>query len=292
MTEDDSAYPGNSLSIAVWVTILFVFGTDHLWLGTTGQMWFISQLLVVTFTLFACIFAICRFSPFIVGAALGLGMLCRPNIFPVWFCLLGIWLFQQRPFPQIPWKKAFFWCLKSGVPIVVSVFLLLLYNKVRFDSWLDFGYVSINGADWILESVREYGMFHPHFFRTNARVMLYELPVIDLSGERFFFQPHVSGYSIFLMTPPLIYIFRSFRKNWYSIGAWASVVISAALLLLYHNTGAEQIGYRYLLDISAPLSLLVTDGLRGKVSVLFKVLTVFAIVLSYVGIYWWYLGRV
>ena len=114
----------------------------------------------------------------------------------------------------------------------------------------------------------------------------------DFSGERFFFQPHTAGYSIFLMTPPLIYVFRSFRKNWFAAGAWASVLLSVGLLLLYHNTGAEQIGYRYLLDIAAPLSLLTADGMRGKVSIFFKVLTVFAILMSFLGIYWWYLGRV
>ena len=289
---DDLSYPGRSLSAAVWVTILFMFGTDHFWLGTTGQMWFISQLLVVTFTLLACICVICRFSPVWSGISLALGMLCRPNIFPVWLCLLGIWLHQEHSFPRLDWKKTIVWCLKSGIPVVLSVGLTLLYNKLRFDSWMDFGYVTINGADWILDSVQQYGMFHPHFFATNVDVMLFGLPELDFSCERFFFQPHVGGYSIFLMTPPLIYLFRSFRKTWFSCGAWASVIISVALLLLYHNTGAEQIGYRYILDITAPLALLMGAGMRGKVSLLFKILTSFAIILSFTAIYWWYLGRV
>ena len=289
---DGFSYPGNSASIAAWVCILFIFGTDHLWLGTTGQMWFISQLLVVTFTLFACICVCCRFSPVLAGFSLGLGMLCRPNIFPVWLCLLGIYLHQEREFPRLDWKRTFIWCLKSGLPVVFSVALLLLYNKVRFNDWMDFGYVTINGADWILDAVQRYGMFHPHFLKINATVMFWDLPELDLSGERFFFQPHVSGYSIFLMAPSLIYVFRAVRKNWFSFGAWTSVVLSVALLLLYHNTGAEQIGYRYLLDITAPLALISADGLRGRVTVLYKVLTVFAILLSFIAIYWWYLGRV
>ena len=283
---------GNCRSVCCWVTLLFIFGTDHLWLGTTGQMWFVSQMLVVTFTLLGCIFVICRFSPVFAGIALGLGMLCRPNIFPVWLCMLGLWLHQQDEFPHIPWKKTFFWCLKSGVPAVIAAGLLLLYNKLRFDDWMDFGYVTINGADWILDAVREYGMFHPHFIGINARVMLWGLPELDFSGERFFFQPHPAGYSVFLMTPPLIWAFRAFRKNWAAAGSWAAVLLGVGLLLLYHNTGAEQIGYRYILDLSAPFALLTADGLRGKVSGLFKLLTVFAVVLSFVGIWWWYLGRI
>ena len=77
---------------------------------------------------------------------LGLGVLSRPNIFPVWFCLLGLWLHQQSVFPRIKWKETFFWCLKSGIPVAAAVGLLLFYNKVRFDDWMDFGYVTINGA--------------------------------------------------------------------------------------------------------------------------------------------------
>ena len=288
----DDAYPGNSLAVSVWVTVLFVFGTDHLWLGTTGQMWFISQMLVITFTLLACIFVICGFSPVLAGTALGMGVLCRPNIFPVYLCMLGLQLGREREFPRFDLKRTVVWCLKSGIPVVIAVGLLLLYNKMRFDDWMDFGYVTINGADWILESVRQYGMFHPHFLKTNADVMLFGLPRLDFSGERFFFYPYVAGYSIFLMTPPLIYAFRSFGRNWFSAGAWASVLLSVGLLLLYHNTGAEQIGYRYILDVSAPLALMVADGMKGKVSPLFRILTVFAVVLSFIAVYWWYLGRV
>lgn len=290
---DDSAYPPNSLNIAGWVTVLFIFGTDHLWLGTTGQMWFISQLLVVCFTILAFLCVLCRFPPVWAGISLGLGMLCRPNIFPIWLCLLGLWLFlENNGFPGFHLKRTVRWSLISAAPVIFSVLLQLLYNKLRFDSWTDFGYVTINGADWILRSVQEYGMFHPHFIKTNAEVMLFGLPELDFSGSRFFFQPHVSGYSIFLMTPPLIYVFRSFRKNWFMVGAWASVFLSIGMLLLYHNTGAEQIGYRYLLDILMPLSLLTADGLRGKVSLFCKLLTVFAVMLSFTAVYWWYLGRV
>lgn len=288
----ESGYPGHSLAVSIWVTVLFVFGTDLFWLATTGQMWFISQLVVTLFTLSAAVCTLRAGSPVLIGVLLGCAVLSRPNVCTVYLLLLGIWLWQQSRFPAIPWKKMIVWGLKSGIPVVICVGLLLLYNKLRFDDWMDFGYVTINGADWILESVQEWGMFNPHFIKTNAHVMLFGLPRLGFSGERFFFYPYVSGYSIFLMTPPLIYAFRSVKKGWFSVGAWLSVLVTVGLLLMYHNTGAEQIGYRYILDAAAPLILMTADGARGKVSPLFKVLTVFAVCLSFVAIYWWYLGRV
>lgn len=280
------------LSGCIWLTVSFIFGSDHLWLATTGQMWFISQVLVIGFTLLAALLTVCKKSPVLIGIMLGCGVLCRPNIFPVYLCLLGIYLWQQHDFPKLDFGKAFVWCLKSGIPVVISVGLLLYYNFIRFEDPMDFGYVTINGADWILESVQQYGMFHPHFIPVNLQTMLLLLPRLDFSGSRFWFYPYVAGYSIFLMSPCLVYAFRDLKKNWWIIGSGASVLLTVALLVCYHNTGAEQIGYRYILDASAPLLLLVGKGMKGKSDPLFKVLTCFAVLLAFVSIHWWYLGRI
>jgi hypothetical protein len=70
------------------------------------------------------------------------------------------------------------------------------------------------------------------------------------------------GYSIFFMTPPLIFIFRNLRKNWWNVGAWISILVSLSLLLMYHNTGAETIGYRYMMDFILPA--VFPDGARNR----------------------------
>ncbi len=280
-----------TLNGSIWLTIAFIFGSDHFWLATTGQMWFISQLLTVTFTVLAVLSVIEKKSPWLAGAMLGLGVLSRPNICTVYLCMVGIYLWQETDFPQIDWKRAIGWCLRSGIPVCIAVFFLLFYNKVRFDDWMDFGYVTINGADWILDSVTQYGMFHPHFLKINTDVMLFGVPRLDFSGKRFFFDPYVSGYSIFLMSPTLFYTFRNLKKNRWVIGCWASVLVTLGLLLMYHNTGAEQVGYRYILDAAAPLLLLVGNGIKEKPSWVFKAMSVFSILLAFLSIYWWYIGR-
>lgn len=281
-----------SLSVSIWITIIFIFGTDHFWLSTTGQMWFVSQILTVTFTILACIAAIQNHSGFLVGSFLGLAILSRPNVFTIFLCVLGIYLWNQNQYSlKLDLRKSLIWCIKAGVPVLISVFVLLYYNYLRFDNWLDFGYVTINGADWILEAVTKYGMFHPHFFKTNLDIMLFRLPRFDFSGERYFFYPYVAGYSIFFMTPALFFMFFNLRKNWWIIGSWTSVLLTVGLLLFYHNTGAEQVGYRYILDASAPIILLMANGTRNKASLLLKFFALFSICLSFISIYWWYLGR-
>jgi hypothetical protein len=275
-----------------WLTLLFAVGTNHGWLALIGQMWFVSQLFTILMTALAVLSAIAGWSGWLTGAFFGLALLARPNVFPIALLLLGIRLWQTAPFPKIIWRDAISWSLKAAIPACLAVFLLLYYNYVRFEDWFDFGYVTIHGAPWILEAVQTYGMFHPHFFQTNLNVMLFKLPRLDFSGERFFFQPGISGFSIFAMTPPLICLYRSFRRNWWGIGAWLSVLLTLLLLLFYHNTGAEQVGYRYLMDAIVPIMLLLGLATGEKSSWMFKFLTVLGILINMLSIHWWFLGRV
>jgi len=86
-------------------------------------------------------------------------------------------------------------------------------------------------------------------------------------------------------------LFRRFRKNWWVIGAWASVILTILLLLFYHNTGAEQVGYRYLLDAIVPIMLLMGLGVDRKVNWFFKVLAMIGIAVNLLSVYWWFIAR-
>ena len=189
-------------------------------------------------------------------------------------------------------RKTIFWCLKSGFVVCLFVFFLFLYNKLRFDNWTDFGYTTINGASEIVEAAEIYGMFNIHFLPLNAKVMFTLLPRICTTGERFWFYPYVVGYSMFLMAPYLIYAFRCIGKKPWIIGSWISVIFIVVMLLFYHNTGAEQFGYRYILDAAAPLVLLIGYGLKNWDDFIFKFFIVFSVCEQFVGMYWWYLGRI
>ena len=279
------------LSANLWITAVFALGTNHIWLATIGQMWFVSQLVTILFVSLACLSAIEGWSGWFSGLFLGLGILARPNVFPIAIFLAGIYLWQQADFPQIPWKRLIIWGFSAAVPVVVSVGILLYYNYIRFEDWFDFGYVTINGADWILEAVQKYGMFNFHFFWNNLDVMIFRRPRLDFSGERFFFQPGISGFSIFIMTPPFIYLSRRMKKDWWMIGAWLSVFLTVGLLLCYHNTGAEQVGYRYIMDTILPILLIIGVGVGKKPSLLFRILAVFGVIINSLSIYWWYIGR-
>ena len=254
-------------------------------------MWFISQVLTVTFCELAVLSVLSEKSPFLTGSMLGLAILARPNVFALYPFLLGIFCYIEKEKQKIRWPQLFRWAISSAVPIVISVFLLLYYNFLRFNNWFDFGYITIHGASWIISAVKEYGMFHPHFLKTNVSVMLFRIPQISVNSSGLDFNPGILGYSIFFMTPPLFFIFRKLRKNWWNLGAWISIIVSLSLLLMYHNTGAEQIGYRYIMDFILPLFFLMAQGIGKKTSLVLIVCAIAAIMINAESIYWWFLGR-
>lgn len=282
--------PDNQSGI-LWVTVIFAVGTNHWWLSILGQMWFISQVLTVTFCELAVLSVLSEKSPFLTGSMLGLAILARPNVFALYPFLLGIFCYIEKEKQKIRWPQLFRWAISSAVPIVISVFLLLYYNFLRFNNWFDFGYITIHGASWIISAVKEYGMFHPHFLKTNVSVMLFRIPQISVNSSGLDFNPGILGYSIFFMTPPLFFIFRKLRKNWWNLGAWISIIVSLSLLLMYHNTGAEQIGYRYIMDFILPLFFLMAQGIGKKTSLVLIVCAIAAIMINAESIYWWFLGR-
>jgi len=154
----------------------------------------------------------------------------------------------------------------SKFPVIAG---LLYYNFIRFNDWLYFGYVTISSAEWLMEAVRTYGMFNVHFVPENFYAMFVKLPRIQLSDGCFYFSPTREGISILATTPAIIYIFRRFKLNWWTVGAWTSIILSIGLLLFYHNTGSWQLGYRYLLDFILPVLLLIGLGIGKRPSRVF-----------------------
>jgi len=271
------------------ITTLFAFGTSHWWLSMMGMMWFVSQLLTLTFSALAVLGALHRKSPWWVGLCLGLSMLSRPNVFTLWPLLAGIALyFFYQEDGKFNFLRSMKWAVQSAIPIGLAGVLLLYYNYIRFGDFTDFGYVTINSAEWLMSAVKTYGIFNSHFLPINAKMMFLKRPYISFTDLCFYYSPSRDGVSILSMSPAIIYLFRRFKFNIWTAGAWISVILSIVLLLFYHNTGAAQLGYRYLMDFILPVLLLLGIGIGRISSWLFKALVVLSIASYALGIIWWF----
>jgi hypothetical protein len=274
----------------LWLTGVFALGTTHWWLSIMGRMWFLSQVLSVMLITLAVLAVLKKASPWAVGLFLGLAVLSRPNAFALWPFLAGISLFlQQHEGREIRWSPFASWAVKSALPVCLAVFGLLVYNYLRFGSFFDFGYVTINSSDWLMEAVRTYGIFNVHFLPVNFNAMFLKLPSITIAGGSCVaYSPSREGISILAMTPAVIYAFRRFKWNWWTAGAWASVLLSVGLLLFYHNTGAWQLGYRYLMDFIIPVLFIMAIGIGSVGSWKFKALACLSVLGNAAGIVWWF----
>ena len=279
----------STAGIFILVT-LFLFGTPHLWVGISGREWFVSQILTVLFLALAVYAALRSWSAWLVGALIAIAITSRPNSLLTWPFVFAIAMqVLKETQGKINLKQAIQWGLKTMPPIALAVGGLLFYNYIRFGNFLDFGYTTINGDPDVVYNVQTWGTFSLHFIWTNLQVMLFKLPWFHWGG-RWPIEPSTIGMSVFLTTPPLIYLFRRYPKQWWILGAWAAVFFNVVLLILYHNTGSQQFGYRYILDFLEPLIALLAVGLGKKIPWHFVLLVLASVAINLYGANWFMNG--
>lgn len=276
----------NSPLIIFWLVILFAFGTNHLWVAIVGEVWFVSQVVTVTFLLLAVLAALYRLSPWVVGTLIGTAMFGRPNSMMIWPFVFAIAMQIKKDEGEIvDFGLVFHWSFRSALPIVFAILGLLSYNYLRFEDFMDFGYVTISGDPAIVQNAQTYGIFSPQYIFHNIEVMFLNLPQLRI-GDTWIFQPSLEGMSIFLSTPVLFYLFHRYEKKWWILGAWGSIFLSFGLLAMYHNTGSAQFGYRYLLDMIIPLLGLLSTSFQKKIPWHFYILLFLSIVVNIYGTAW------
>jgi hypothetical protein len=146
---------------------------------------------------------------------------------------------------------------------------------------MDFGYGTLNGSQGIVQNVQDYGLFSPHFIPVNLRVMFLALP--ELTRQCAYLLPYGDGISIFMSTPAIVYLFRRFEFSWWLVGCWISILCSLILLSMYSNTGANQYGYRYVMDFFIPVIMVIGYNVGERVSGVLKSLIIASLLINYYG---------
>jgi hypothetical protein len=275
----------------LWITALFTFSTALWSLALGGSVTYISQVLTTAFLAAAVYAAAATGSPWLAGSGLALAMLARPNVFLMAPFLLALWLQREQERGAAPnLRRVASWLAALAVPVTAVVLGLLAYNNARFHNPFDFGYIGMNVLNLVRDELAQYGQFHPAFIPRNLRAMLLGLPVFDpeCAGGRWI--PDPWGMSLLLTGPGLFYALRAWGKQPWIMGAWASVLATVALLLLYYNTGYSQFGYRFSMDFMLPLICLTALGSGKKVSRWMIGLILFGIVVNFIGMLWYYKG--
>jgi len=96
--------------------------------------------------------------------------------------------------------------------------------------------------------------------------------------------------SMFATTPAIIYVFRKFKISWWTTGCWCSILLAIIVLSMYSNNGAIQYGYRYMLDFTIPLIILIAYNAGERISTPLKVLIIASIFINFYGALSWFRG--
>jgi hypothetical protein len=73
------------------------------------------------------------------GAAWGLAIASRVTFLPTVAILIGVTALAAGWTSERRWRSVFASALALGLPVALTGFALLLYNKLRFEHWLEFG---------------------------------------------------------------------------------------------------------------------------------------------------------
>ena len=275
-----------SRSSAAWLTALFSFGTVIWWLSFVAGPSFYSQVVTILFYGLAFLAVLKKYSPWIPGICLAAAVMSRPNVIVLWPALLAIAIQLNMKDKRVNWKQVFKWSLLSAIPVILGVGLLFYYNYLRFGNFLDFGYTTINGSDTIVSNIQKYGLFNMQYAPFNLRSIFFLPPELKLSCG--YYIPRGWGMSIVFTTPAVIYLFRKAKINWWIGGCWVSIILSIILLALYSNNGANQYGYRYVMDFMIPVIMIIAFNMGEKVSGILKTLIIASISINYYGVLSWY----
>jgi hypothetical protein len=284
-----------------WLTILFAAGTAHWYISSLGSVWFNAQVLAITFMILFVRETIINRNTWLTGIWLSLAVLSRPTmLFSVVFFLTYTAL-KYREWPKI---------IRKSVPVILILLMtfggMLLYNYLRFDNPLDFGYGYVQGSASLMAAFANYGGFNLHYFPCNFYISILGTP--NILGHIApgissfcqyllpFRQPYENawvaitpiGMSIFFVTPAFVYIFKTRCSRPLVVSAWAGLISVIIPLFLYHNTGAVQFGYRYILDLIVFMILLMAAGMHEKINFLEKATIGASVLANFVGMVWMY----
>lgn len=283
----------------LWLVALFAFGTVHFSSAVMGQVWFTAHIVGVGVTCLYVLAALEGRHPFLAGLLLGLGFITRTPI-PFTFPLAvgevlrrhhrsaapGPAADSPEPAPatltlvpylcrlagQVSWGPAIRQLVLMGFPAVAVAAVACLLNYLRFDNPFEFGHYYLNVVH--AERIQRWGLFNYHFLSRNLAVMFTMLPWIMVN------HPYVKipwhGLSIFVTNP--MYAGVLWPKQRFAMQPWLylSILLPMILHLLYQNSGWVQFGYRFSLDYTIFLFMLLACGGRRQ-GLLFKAMVIWSI---------------
>ncbi len=246
------------------LAFLFAFGTVALSCSIRGEVWFTAEVLGVTGTCLYLLAAHRAAHPLLAGAAWSFAAVTRtPLAFSAIFFLaeamagggtlvqsarrLAAWRDPAR------WRKVALFALGAAPLVAFTAWT----NWARFGSPADFGHAHFFN-NRVNADIARHGLFSLHYLERQLHAAFTRLPYLEQGRLTY----HPDGMSLLVTTPLFALLLWPQEKPRLHLPLWLTVAATALPGFLYQNTGYVQFGYRFSLDYTPYLFLLLAVGDR------------------------------
>lgn len=261
---------------AAWLMLALLFGSTligPLWLSGP---WYLANVLSLAFGIWAMWEYYGRNRAWLIGLMIGCTWATRPTAglaLAIFFGSETLWRWHLQGFSYV-WRRT----LVMGLPVAITLLLLMGFDALRFGSLFDNGYGdSVLAGDQTERNRLEHGIFSVFYYLQNIYWYFFSFPQW-IDGR---VVVSSAGLSLFIVSPATFWLF--FRSCWNSDRAlaWLTIALLLPILLAFYGTGGYTYGPRYLCDLLPFWFILLMETFRIKpMSLTFKVLLIFSIQLN------------
>ena len=248
------------------LALVLGFGTLLFSCAIRGEVWFLAEVMGVVLTCLYVQAAVGGSRPVLAGLLWSMATLTRtPLLFTGLFFLLevlapgptGRWaqLRDGAADARATWLRPVLRFAAGAAPLAL---LAALFNVARFGSPGEFGH-SFLYDNRVNADIDAHGLFSGVYLGRNLEAAWLMLPRIQWSPFALAYDPR--GLSLLVTMPWLVLLAFPRTRPRLHWPVWLTVAVCALPGLLYQNTGYMQFGFRFSLDYTPYLVLLL--GLSG-----------------------------
>jgi hypothetical protein len=237
------------------LTASWAFGSEILWMGTTGGQHLAPQLLAASCLLGSIVLALDRRLPLVAGLLLGAGAASR---LPVGLALPLLLYLYRGEGQRAAWAKVV-------VGLAIPAALVGAYNLARFGNPFEFGYgliQNVDGESVLDEPWYEHGIVSWRYIPGGLYAMLFR--GLEWQDEFPWVVPGFVGASVLLTMPVLWWVFEARGRLALVAGLTAALILLPDLA--HGNPGFAQLGYRYIVDALPVLWLMLGMAFRDRLT--------------------------
>ena len=241
--------------------LLFAFGTLFFYMSIRGEVWFTAQIMGVASTCLYLLTAHKAKRPVLAGFCYSLATLTRT---PLLFA--GIYFVAEALFPEGTLTLAELQRDVAAKVKKIGLFALgalplagahAAFNYVRFGKLGEFGH-SMLWNNRVNADIQKYGLFNYQYLERNLTAAFTRLPTISLHPLQIGYDAH--GLSLLLTTPLFLLLLWPREKPRLHRILWLTVACTALPGFFYQNDGYMQFGFRFSMDYTPYLLLLIAVG--------------------------------